>query len=115
MAVPYREIASGVAAAGQISPEDVASIAAQGFRLLINNRPDGEGGPGQPTSAQIEAAARAAGLAYAYIPVVPGQVTPAQVADMAKALAGAPGPVFAFCRSGARTESLVRMAALSGS
>jgi uncharacterized protein (TIGR01244 family) len=114
VAVPYRRLAEDFAACGQISPEDLPEIAAQGFRLVINNRPDGEGGPGQPGSAQIEAAAKAAGLAYLYLPVVPGQMTPEQVSAMAEALRGAAGPVFAFCRTGTRTEFLFRMAAQAG-
>ena len=40
----------------------MAEAAAAGFRSVINNRPDFEGGPTQPTNASIEAAARAAGL-----------------------------------------------------
>ncbi|EEK09667.1 hypothetical protein STRSA0001_1019 [Streptococcus salivarius SK126] len=32
-------------------------MAAQGFKTIINNRPDGEA-PDQPTSAEIEAAAK---------------------------------------------------------
>ena len=55
--------------AGQLSPEAMALAAQAGFKSVINNRPDFEGGPAQPTSASIEAAARAAGLAYAYLPV----------------------------------------------
>ncbi|NDH83062.1 MAG: TIGR01244 family phosphatase, partial [Burkholderiaceae bacterium] len=34
--------------AGQIEPSDVDQIAKQGYRSIINNRPDGEEGPEQP-------------------------------------------------------------------
>jgi uncharacterized protein (TIGR01244 family) len=68
---------------------------------VINNRPDGEE-PGQPTSAEIEAAAKAAGLAYAHIPVRGGP-TPDQVEAEREILNSAPGPVLAFCRSGTRS------------
>ena len=37
------------ASAGQITPDDLAAIAAAGYRSIICNRPDGEGGPDQPT------------------------------------------------------------------
>lgn len=89
------------AVAPQIEPADVAEIAARGYALIVNNRPDGEA-PGQPTSAEVEAAARAAGLAYVHIPVV-GRPAPAQIGAMRQAMAGANGPVFAFCRSGTRS------------
>ncbi|MEH6666416.1 MAG: sulfur transferase domain-containing protein, partial [Psychrobacter sp.] len=48
---------------GQITPDQVPMIAENGFKTIINNRPDGEE-PNQPTSAEIEAAAKEAGLAY---------------------------------------------------
>ena len=44
--------------AGQIGPADVPAFKAEGVTMIINNRPDGEDA-GQPTSAEIEAAARA--------------------------------------------------------
>ena len=46
---------------GQITPDQVPMLAENGFKTIINNRPDGEE-PGQPTSAEIEAAATEAGL-----------------------------------------------------
>ncbi|SPJ16300.1 conserved hypothetical protein [Burkholderiales bacterium] len=42
--------------------------------------------------------------------MVSGQLTPQQVVDMARCLETAATPVFAFCRSGARTEHLFRLA-----
>jgi uncharacterized protein (TIGR01244 family) len=85
----------------QISVADVAVAAAQGFTLIINNRPDGEA-PGQPAGAEIEAAARAAGLDYIHAPVM-GRPGPAQVEAVRAATAGAKGKVLAYCRSGTRS------------
>ena len=96
-----RKVTDDFTVAPQISPADLAEAARLGFTLVINNRPDGEA-PGQPTSAEMEAAARAAGLDYAHIPVSGGP-GPAQVAAVAEAVAGAQGPVLAFCRSGTRS------------
>jgi uncharacterized protein (TIGR01244 family) len=64
----FRRVTDDFTTAPQISIADVAEAARQGFRTVINNRPDDEE-PGQPSSAEIEAAARAAGLAYFHIPV----------------------------------------------
>jgi uncharacterized protein (TIGR01244 family) len=94
------------ATAPQLDPEHMAAIAAHGFKTIINNRPDMEGGPAQPTSAQMQAAAEAAGLNYHYLPVVSGAITPEQVAQMAELVESADGPVLAFCRSGARSTQL---------
>ncbi len=93
----------------QIHPADLQEIAALGFKTVINNRPDGEGGTEQPTSVQIEAAALAAGLRYAYLPVVSGQITEPQARRFAELLAMSPKPVLAFCRSGSRSQNLYRI------
>lgn len=97
----FRPVTPDFAVAPQIEPEDLAEAAARGFRLVINNRPDGEA-PDQPTSAQMQAAAEAAGLAYRYIPVRGGP-GPAEVEAVLTALAEAEGPVLAYCRSGTRS------------
>jgi len=114
MTLHFKWLSDTLAAAGQIGPADVPAIAAHGFKTVINNRPDGEGGPAQPTSAELQSAAQAAGLAYVYLPVVSGQLTPEQVITMAGTLRSAATPVFAFCRSGARTEHLFRLATQPG-
>lgn len=78
-------------------------VAAMGFKTVVNNRPDGEGGPGQPLSQAMAAAAQANGLRYVYLPVVSGAITPEQAQALHEALQSAPQPVLAFCRSGARS------------
>jgi uncharacterized protein (TIGR01244 family) len=97
----FRTVTDSFSVSPQIAPADVAVAAAQGFTLIINNRPDGEA-PGQPTSAEMEAAVRAAGLDYLYAPVI-GRPGPAQVEAVRAAVAGASGKVLAYCRSGTRS------------
>lgn len=94
----------------QLSASDFASVVAQGFTTVINNRPDGEGGGEQPTSPELERAARLVGLNYVYLPVVSGSITAAQVQAMRNALKSASGPTLAFCRSGARSAQLYGLA-----
>jgi uncharacterized protein (TIGR01244 family) len=96
-----RTVTPDFAVAPQLLPEEVAAAAAQGFKLLINNRPDGEA-EGQPTSAQMRAAAEAAGMDYSHVPVVGGP-SPAQVEEVFTLVHEAKGPVLAFCRSGTRS------------
>lgn len=102
---PFRKLDDAFTAAGQIQPEDVTEAAALGYALVINNRPEGEE-PGQPAAADIEAAARAAGLSYVAIPVDHSGMRRDQVDAMKAALEGAAGPVLAFCRSGTRSTFL---------
>lgn len=101
----YREISESYSVSGQILPEDVAAVKAAGFNSVICNRPDNEQ-PGQPSADSVKKAAEAAGLAFRYIPVVSGQITEQNVADQAAALEELEGPVFAYCRSGARCTNL---------
>ncbi len=96
-----RTVTPDFAVAPQIEPADLAAAKARGFTLVINNRPDGEA-PDQPTSAEIQAAAAAAGLDYVHVPVV-GRPGEAQVEAVSAALTEAKGPVLAFCRSGTRS------------
>ena len=87
---------------GQIAPADVAGLKAQGVTMIVNNRPDGED-VGQPTSAEIEAAANEAGLAYRHVPIARG-MGPSDVEAMRNAIhAAGEGKLFAYCRSGNRS------------
>jgi uncharacterized protein (TIGR01244 family) len=100
-----KRINDHISVCGQIAPEDVASLKAAGFVTIINNRPDGES-PDQVPGAEIEAAAKAAGLAYYAIPLGREGVSPDMVEKTHAALEGSNGPVFAFCRSGTRSTTL---------
>lgn len=103
-----REIDDQVLIGEQIMAADVADLADRGVTLIINNRPDGEE-PGQPPAADIEAATRAAGLDYRFIPVA-DEFADDKVAAMADAIAGSEGRVLAFCRSGTRSAYLWALA-----
>ena len=101
----FSKLNDRISVAGQLEPDDMVHVYSQGFRTIICNRPDNEG-PGQPSFAQIKAAASAAGLAAFYIPIVPGQAGQAEVSAFADAIDSQPGPVLAYCRSGARSKAI---------
>ena len=105
-----QQLSADVCVAPQLDPAAMAWVAQAGFKSVINNRPDFEGGPDQPTSAAMQAAASAAGLRYAYLPVAPAVQTPEEIARFAELLAELPKPVLAFCRSGTRSGKLYRAA-----
>ena len=94
----------------QISVEDMDAIKAAGFKSVICNRPDNEGGPTQPDHKLLEAAANRVGLKFAYLPVVSGNISDADVADFKNLINELPAPVLAFCRSGARSKTLYERA-----
>ncbi|MFT6276990.1 MAG: sulfide:quinone oxidoreductase [Halioglobus sp.] len=89
----------------QIVIADLPAIAAAGFKVVINNRPDGEE-PNQPTTAEIEAAASAAGLNYYYFPVTAQNFPGDNLDQMAGLIEEPQGPVLAFCRTGTRCTNL---------
>ena len=95
-----RPLSTAVWAAPQIAPEDLPEIVAMGVRRIVNNRPDGEE-YGQPSSDEMEAAVRAAGLNYVHAPVM-GMPGPDAVRAVAAALE-ADEPVLMYCRSGTRS------------
>ena len=100
-----KRINDTVSVSPQISVADIAALKAAGFTTIVNNRPDGES-PDQPTGAEIEAAAKAAGLAYIAIPLGREGVSPDMVDATKAALEGSSGPVLAYCRSGTRSTTL---------
>lgn len=106
MSLIVSPIAADICVAPQLTPDAMAEVARQGFRSVVNNRPDFEGGADQPTSARIEAAAIAAGLVYRYLPVAGNYQSPEEIAAFAALAAELPRPLLLFCRSGARSTKL---------
>ena len=105
-----QQLSADVCVAPQLDADAMAWAAQSGFKSVVNNRPDFEGGPDQPTSAVIETAAKAAGLAYAFLPVQPALQTPDDITRFAVLLAELPKPILAFCRTGTRSGKLYRAA-----
>jgi sulfide:quinone oxidoreductase len=103
------EITPAYSVSPQIAPADVAEIAALGFRSILCNRPDGES-PDQTPVEAIRQEAERQGLDFAFVPVVSGRIDEDDVADFRAAIDRLPGPVLAYCRSGARCQNLWMLA-----
>jgi uncharacterized protein (TIGR01244 family) len=104
----FRRLDDSTYVAGQIGAAEVTEAARLGVTTIVNNRPDGEE-PGQPTAAEIEASARAAGLDYRHLPIS-GGLSGEQVRALAQLLDEAEGKVLLFCRSGTRSTYLWALA-----
>ncbi|MCR8550284.1 TIGR01244 family sulfur transferase [Salipiger sp. P9] len=96
------ELTPGYLVSPQIAVEEVPALAEAGISLVICNRPDAEVPPSHQSPA-MEEAVRAAGMAFAYLPVTHHGLTLDEVARQAELTAGAGGPVLAYCNSGTRS------------
>ena len=109
----FRRLSPDFAVAAQLTREDIAEAAAEGFRTIISNRPENEE-PGQPSEADLIAAAQSAGITFRTLPYR-GPPPPAIVAETVLVIEQSPQPILAFCRTGARSAAAWGMAqALSG-
>lgn len=105
-ALPSQRLSDDVSVAPQLDAAAMALAAAAGFKSVINNRPDFEGGPDQPTAAAVGAAAKAAGMEYVHQPVQGAYQSPEDIARFKQLVDSLPKPVLAYCRSGARCTKL---------
>jgi uncharacterized protein (TIGR01244 family) len=102
-----RRITPDYAVSPQIEPEDLPAIAAQGFRVVVCNRPDAEN-PSELSAAVMRIATEAAGLRFVDNPVTHPTMTAERIAAQAAALED--GPVLAYCASGTRSSVLWSLA-----
>lgn len=100
-----KTLTANLSVAPQITASDMQAIKDARFRAIICNRPDGEGAD-QPSFAEIETAAKKAGIEAIYQPIVSGAVSEEDAAAFEKAMTNLPGPVLAYCRTGTRSETL---------
>ena len=100
-----KSLTGALSVAGQIASIDIVDIARAGFKSIICNRPDGESAD-QPGFAEIEAAATAAGLTAAYLPIVAGKAIEGEAATFGTLVDSLPKPVLAYCRTGTRSTTL---------
>ena len=97
-----RKVTDSFSVAPQISEADVDQIAKAGFKTIIANRPDGEGGVDQPRMGAVRTKAESLGLTFVALPFS-GAPTPDIVERMGAILAEAPTPILAYCRTGTRS------------
>ncbi|MBA2658909.1 MAG: TIGR01244 family phosphatase [Nitrosospira sp.] len=103
---PLTRIDADFSFSPQIDVEDLANIKAAGFKSVICNRPDSEDGGVHPDHDLLEAAANKLGLEFAYLPVIPGQINDANVADFKSIVSQLPAPTVGYCRLGIRSKIL---------
>ena len=106
MSLPIRVINETFAVAPQLSASDMQDVARAGYKSVIINRPDYEGGSDQPASEAVMQAAKDQGLQVEYQPVISGAMTDEDAVRFAQLLEQLPKPILAYCRSGGRCFNL---------
>src|SRR5690606_14343718 len=110
MSTPITPLSDKLAVAPQLGAEVMSAVKAAGYRSVIINRPDYEGGDTQPASADVIKAGEQAGLTVVYQPVVSGAMTVEDVRTFRQHLDTLPAPILAYCRSGTRYTHLYNAA-----
>jgi sulfide:quinone oxidoreductase len=85
--------------------EDIETLARQGYRTIISNRPRGET-EDQPDMQALKEKAESLGMVWHEIPVKPGEYSSQDIAAFSEALESSPAPTIGFCRTGKRVSHL---------
>ena len=100
----FKELSPTFSAAPQLSPEDVAQAAREGFKIIVCHRHDGEDSD-QPSAAEMATMVARHGMRFVHIPVTPGDVKDADVAAFVKAIGDDDVRVLGYCKTGKRAAS----------
>jgi len=97
-----RKVTETFSVTPQLQVSDLVGVKLAGFKTIICNRPDDEGGPDQPSIAEMQKEAESLGLSFLALPFA--GMPSAEIAGQQGALIeAANAPVLAYCRSGTRS------------
>ena len=99
-----KPLAENIHVSGQITTDDIESLANAGVKTIINNRPDSEAA-GQPSSEQMQRASEKLNLTYIYLPMA-GGISADLINGSITAYESSPKPIFTYCASGTRSTVL---------
>ena len=103
--MPMKKLSDQFYVGPQIEIDEIEDLQLSGIKSVVCLRPDGEG-VGQPAFEALTSQARSLEIAAHYLPIVPGQISDAQIAEFADMVTKSPSPIFAYCRSGMRATAL---------
>lgn len=103
--MPITTISRKLSVSPQPSIDGIKSLSDNGFKALINNRPDNEDASQPGTHAEAQEAKKSY-LSYAFIPVTAETITEADVRAFQRTVDESDGPVLAHCQTGKRSLTL---------
>ena len=108
-----RRLTDDVSVSGQITVAKVKALREQGFRTIVNMRPDDES-PDQAKYTQMQGAATEAGLGYGYIPLKKGNAIPSTAVEaLGSVLNRMPKPVLLYAETPERPAKVWALAEAS--
>lgn len=96
----------------QLKPGSMRFLRQQQIKTVIDMRPDGESAD-QPSSKQIQQAARTMGMEFHYIPVPHESIPDEAVRSLQSILKNVEEPAVLYCRTGRRAARLYALAKAS--
>ena len=103
--MPRFSVSDTLSVAAQISVDDVSVLRAQGFTVIVCNRPDGEVSD-QPKMDDIEAACAAEGILFIRYPVTAIDFPGPDLQGLGALFDDPAQRVLAYCRTGTRCANL---------
>ena len=103
--MPIFQLTESLSVAAQITTQDIPNLAAQGFTVVVCNRPDDEV-PGQTTMDEIEAACNAADIIFVRYPVDAINFPGPDIEGLGALFDDPDRSVLAYCRTGTRCANL---------
>ena len=97
-----RKVTETFSVAPQLQITDLIGAKLAGFKTIICNQPDKEGGPDQPSIAEMQKETEALGLSFLALPFA-GMPSAEIAAQQGALIEAADAPVLAYCRSGTRS------------
>ena len=108
-----RALTSTVSVTGQMTTNKFQQLMQQGFKSVIVNRPDQEQG-NQVKVGQLRSIAEKSQVSVIYQPIMSGQISQANIDELARSYNELPKPILMVCRSGTRSAALFNQAKSQG-
>ena len=102
-----------VSVAGKMTVDKFQVLLTQGFKSVIENRPDNEMG-NLVTASQLRQISEKSQVSLVYQPVISGKISQQDVIEFSKYYNSLPKPILMICKSGSRSTSLFNQAKEAG-
>lgn len=107
----FRQVTDQVMVTSQLAPKHLR-LMEEDIGTIVDFRPDGEA-KDQPSSTEMELAARESGIRFHYIPVPHESIPASAVEELSGILAHDPKPILLYCRTGRRAARTFALAEAS--